>query len=168
MLDEGTTAPDFTVSGLGTADEDGKRQFTEFNLREFADGHPTLLVFYPGDFSPVCTEKLCSLRDIEISAVEESHAVYGISRDSLFTHEAFAYEHDLRFPLLSDVEGDVCRQYDAIHETDAGDGVEAGLAKRTLYVLDDEQTIRYAWQSDDPYVVPDIEEALESLRAAGA
>ena len=168
MLAEGTTAPDFTLSGLGPPGEDGDRQFTEFHLREFADGRPTLLAFYPGDFSPVCTEELCSLRGIEISAVQESHDVYGISRDSLFTHEAFAYEHDLRFPLLSDVEGEVCRRYDAVNETDAGDGVEAGLAKRTLYVLDPEQTIRYAWQSDDPYVAPDIEAAVEALRAAGA
>ena len=56
--------------------------------------------------------------------------MYGVSRDSLFTHEGFAREHDLQFPLSSDVEGEVCRDYDAVHETDVeGRGIEAGLPR---------------------------------------
>jgi peroxiredoxin len=165
MLREGTTAPDFALSGLGPPDERGERQFDEFRLSEVADA-PTLLVFYPGDFSPVCTDELCSLRDIDLSDGHESDRVYAVSRDSLFTHEAFAYEHDLRFPLLSDVDGEVCRAYDAVHETDVGDGVEAGLAKRSLYVLGTDLTIEYAWQSEDPYIEPDLREAVDALRDA--
>lgn len=169
MLPEGTIAPDFTLTGLGTPTEDGERQFVEFNLTSLSNEAPTLLAFYPGDFSPVCTDELCSLRDIDLTEMHESYGVYAISRDNLFTHEAFAYEHDLHFPLLSDVEGEVCRAYDAIHEEDAGEGVEAGLAKRTLYVLDADRTITYAWQSDDPYVDPKLDEATNALVAtAGA
>jgi len=168
MLSEGTTAPDFTLSGLGLPNDADERRMTEYHLEEFARGSPTLLAFYPGDFSPVCTDELCSLRDIALSAIDTSRDVYGISRDSLFTHEAFAYDHDIDFPLLSDVEGDVCAAYDAIHEEDAGDGVEAGLAKRTLYVLAPDLTIEYAWQSDDPWVDPDIEAVVDELVAAGS
>ncbi|MFQ3318828.1 MAG: peroxiredoxin [Natronomonas sp.] len=166
MLSEGTTAPDFTLSGLARPDEDGGRQMEEFHLTEFASGSPTLLAFYPGDFSPVCTEELCSLRDIELSELDESRDVYGISRDSLFTHEAFAYDHDISFPLLSDVQGKVCKSYDAVHQEDAGDGVEAGLAKRTVYVLDSALTIVHAWQTDDPSVAPDIDEVVDEMLAA--
>lgn len=165
MLPEGTRAPDFTLSGFGAPDEDGNRQFTDYHLAEFADG-PTLLAFYPGDFSPVCTEQLCSLRDIDLSEIQESYAVVAVSRDSLFTHEAFAYEHALHFPLLSDVEGEVCRAYDAVYEADFDESVEAGLAKRSLYVLDSDRTVEYAWQSEDPYVEPDLPEAVDALEAA--
>lgn len=167
MLAEGETAPDFTLSGLNGPDGNGERSMEQFRLEEFALGSPTLLAFYPGDFSPVCTDELCSLRDIALSAIDTSRDVYGISRDSLFTHEAFAYDHDIDFPLLSDIDGEVCTAYDAIHEEDAEGGVEAGLAKRTVYVLDSELTIEYAWQTDDPWVEPDIDEVVEELIAAG-
>jgi peroxiredoxin len=167
MLSEGTTAPDFTLSGLGQPNESDERTMSEYHLEEFACGSPTLLAFYPGDFSPVCTDELCSLRDIAVSAIDTSRNVYGISRDSLFTHEAFAYDHDIDFPLLSDVEGEVCGAYDAVHEEDAGDGVEAGLAKRTMYVLGPDLTIEYAWQSEDPWIEPDIDEVIDELVAAG-
>jgi peroxiredoxin len=104
---------------------------------------------------------------MELRATEGAYDVFGISRDSLFTHEAFAYEHGLAFRLLSDVTGDVCRSYDAVHEEPAGGGVTTGLAKRSLYVLDGERTVTYAWQSDDPHVEPDLEDAVEALRALG-
>jgi peroxiredoxin len=167
MLSEGTEAPDFTLSGLGPPDEDGTREFTEYHFGTFAEGSSTLLAFYPVDFSPVCTAELCSLEEMELRATEGAYDVFGISRDSLFTHEAFAYEHGLAFRLLSDVTGDVCRSYDAVHEEPAGGGVTTGLAKRSLYVLDGERTVTYAWQSDDPHVEPDLEDAVEALRALG-
>lgn len=166
MLAEGETAPDFTLTGLNRPDENGERTMEQFHLEEFAAGSPTLLAFYPGDFSPVCTDELCSLRDIAVSAIDTSQDIYGISRDSLFTHEAFAYDHDIDFPLLSDVKGEVCAAYDAVHEEDADGGVEAGLAKRTVYVLDSALTIEYAWQTDDPWVEPDIDGIIDELIAA--
>jgi len=167
MLREDVTAPEFELSGIdGPGDEgDDPYEFREFVLSELLEDGPVLLAFYPGDFSPACTEELCSLRDLHFEAVGGSATVYGISRDTLFTHEAFAYGHDLQFPLLSDVRGDVCRAYDAVHETDFGGGVEAGLPKRTVYVVDADRTIRYAWQTDDPYEQPEFEPALGALSA---
>jgi peroxiredoxin len=118
MLSEGTTAPDFDLPGLGepgSGDDDDSRAFDEFHLEAILEDGPALLAFYPGDFSGPCTEELCSLRDIHLRQLD-FYRVYGISRDSLFTHEAFAYQHELDFPLLSDVEGTVCEAYDAKHE----------------------------------------------------
>lgn len=170
MLSKGTTAPDFELPGLGVPEEDDNgertRPFKDFRLSEFSGTTPTLLVFYPGDFSPICTEELCSLRDIDLTGLHKTSHVYAISRDTLFTHEAFAYEHELQFPLLSDIEGNVCRTYDAIHHADEeveGRGVKPGMPKRTVYVLDSEQTVRYAWQTEDPYVAPDIDEVVTEI-----
>ena len=165
MLREGATAPEFELSGIDGPGDKGHNphEFREFVLPEPLGDGPVLLAFYPGDFSPVCTEELCSLRDLHFETVGGSATVYGVSRDSLFIHEAFAYEHDLQFPLLSDVEGKVCRAYDAVHETDFGGGVEAGLPKRTIYVVNADRAIRYAWQTDDPYERPHFEPALEAL-----
>ena len=167
MLREGATAPEFELSGIDGPGDEGHNphEFREFVLPELLGDGPVLLAFYPGDFSPVCTEELCSLRDLHFETVGASATVYGVSRDSLFTHEAFAYEHDLQFPLLSDVKGEVCRAYDAVHETDFGGGVEAGLPKRTVYVVNANRTIRYAWQADDPYERPHFEPALGALSA---
>ena len=89
-----------------------------------------------------------------------------VSRNSLFTHEGFAHEHDVQFPLSSDVEGEVCRDYDAVYETDIeGRGIETSLPKRTLYVADDDRTIRYARQTEDPYEQPDLGPAVGTLSA---
>lgn len=166
MLGEGTTAPGFSLSGIdpATRDEEGTYEFREFSLETLLSEGPVLLAFYPGDFSPVCTEELCSLRDLYFDPVGTVGSVVAVSRDSLFTHEAFAYEHDLEFPLLSDVDGTVCRAFDAVHDGPVeGRGVEAGLPKRSLYVVDTDGKITYAWQSDDPYVEPDLELAMAEL-----
>ena len=122
--------------------------------------------FYSGDFSLVCIEELCSLQDLQFEAIDRSTAPYGVSRDSLFTHEGFAYEHDLQFPLSSDVEGEVCRDYTpSTRRTSRGADVEAGLPKRTLYVVDDDRTIRYARRTEDPYEQPDLGPAVGTLSA---
>ena len=165
MLSEGAAAPAFSLSGIhGPTDEGATYEIREFSLSSLLEDGPVLLAFYPGDFSPVCTEQLCALGDIEVDAGSGSTPLYGISRDSLFSHESFAYEHDLTLPLLSDVEGETCRAYDAIHEDPVEDrGVEAGLPKRTLYVVDADGTISYAWQSEDPQVSPDLDPAIEPL-----
>ena len=60
----------------------------------------------------------------------------------------------------------MCRDYDAVHETDVeGRGIEAGLPKRTLYVVDDDRTIRYARRTEDPYEQPDLGPAVGTLAA---
>lgn len=162
MLSQGTEAPSFRLSGLGTETDDGSREFREYTLGELLGELPVILAFYPGDFSPVCTDELCSLRDISLSALDRSMPVVGISRDTPFTHEAFAYEHDIDFPLLSDIDGSVCRAYEAIH-ADAVDsrGVETGMPKRTVYFVDEDGVIVHAWQTDDPYTAPDVESMVD-------
>lgn len=72
---------------------------------------PAILVFYPGDFTPVCTKQLCDYRD----NIEQFHhlgvQLFGISKNDQESHSKFVKEHRFPFPLLSDPENKVARQY---------------------------------------------------------
>jgi peroxiredoxin len=100
------------------------------------------------------------LRDRGIDFDEAGVAVYGISRDSAWTHIAWSQALDLNFPLLSDWNG----------EAIAGFGVEQtyrgmkGVAERTAFLIDTDGTVRGAWRYDSGEV-PDVDELLSAGRA---
>ena len=155
-LPVGTPAPDFTLPDAG-----GR----PVSLADFR-GAPLVLVFYPLDWSPTCSDQL-SLYQSEIEEFERLGAkVVGVSVDSLYSHGAWAAVRGLSFPLLADFEpkGEVARRYRAYREGD-------GFSERALYVVDAEGIIRYAHVSPRLGHVPDIYElfrVLESLRGAPA
>lgn len=74
-------------------------------------GEPVVLVFYPGDFTPVCTKQLCSYRDAFSDLKGTGAKVLAISPDSMESHERFKKEKELPFPLLSDEKGEVSKAY---------------------------------------------------------
>ena len=82
-------------------------------------------------------------------------------------HTAFAESLQLPFPLLSDLNREVVQQYGVVYtpENRHREGFY-GLAKRSVFVLDKEGIVRYAWLRDDALVQPDIEEVLSAVRAA--
>ncbi len=163
MLDPGTTAPTFALP----AAVDG--EITAVDLASLAGTDVVVLAFYPADFSDVCTEELCTLRDFELFDLQQDVTILGISTDSAFSHRQFAAEHDLGFPLLSDNDGSVAEAYDVLHEE--GMGGHRRIAKRAVFVLDADRTIRYAWASDDPGAVPDLDavrSTIEDLSDDGA
>ena len=97
----GDAAPDFTLPGTGGQD---------YSLNDFT-GQPVVLVFYPGDDTPVCTKQLNSYnRDIE-QFTEMNAQVIGISAQDVSSHEGFANKHGFTFPLLADVDKDVAGLY---------------------------------------------------------
>lgn len=148
MLEPGTPAPDFELP----ATVDGTIQ--QLSLSEYTDGDVALLSFYPADFSPSCTDELCSLRDIELFDLSRDVSVLGISGDSAYSHRAFAERYAIQFPLLSDSAGEVAERYGVL--TDDFEGHKQ-VPKRSVFVLDSRQTIRYAWSSDDPTRLPDLD-----------
>lgn len=158
MLTEGATPPDFTLP----AAVDGEiRQLT---FSEYASGRITVLTFYPADFSPVCTDELCSLRDIELFDLQEDISILGISTDSAFSHIAFARQNGLEFPLVSDNSGRVAERYGVLDDDFEG---HTCLAQRAVFVIDDRRTIQYAWATEDPFELPDIDEiraAVDSIQ----
>src|SRR5947199_2145453 len=97
----GDTAPDFTLKNQDNQD---------VTLSSFR-GRPVVLVFYPLDFSGVCTGELCAIRDDYQSFVDLGAVVFGISRDSRHTHKAWIEAQGIKHDLLADMKGEVAKLY---------------------------------------------------------
>jgi peroxiredoxin len=156
MLTEGDTAPDFILPGT---DGSEVRQYALFDLLERG---PVVVSFYLFDFHPSCTDELCSIRDLEWFAFADATAV-AVSTDSAFSHRAFAREHGIDFPLLSDDTGTVADTYGVLSAGVADHGL---VARRSVFVIDTDWTVRYAWVADAPDELPDwqpVKTALDEL-----
>lgn len=106
----------------------------EYCLSDHA-GQRVLLVFYPGDNTPVCTAQLCEYRDGIESFANLGVSVVGISSDDLESHKRFRSKHELPFVLLSDVHLEVAKLY--------GCKGTFGM-KRAVFLVDEEGLVRYA------------------------
>jgi len=94
-----------------------------------------LLVFYPGDDTPVCTRQLCDYRD-NLSAFRNLGVdVVAVNPQALASHASFAEKHDLPFPLCADEDKSVCKAYGAT-------GL-LGMTKRALFLVGRDGTVRY-------------------------
>jgi peroxiredoxin len=147
-LAPGTRAPDFTLP-------DPSAHLVR--LSEYR-GINVVLVFYPLDWSPGCSQQL-DLYQLELEEFRRRDAaVLGISVDSMYSHGAWAAVRGITFPLLSDFHprGDVARRYQVYRDQD-------GFSDRALYVVDAEGTIRYSHVSPFLHHVPDIYELLGAL-----
>ncbi|MFJ8076830.1 peroxiredoxin [Streptomyces sp. NPDC096176] len=130
--DIGTPAPDFTVPGTVRTSSGPER--SDYTLSAHR-GSPLVLAFYPGDNTAVCTRQLCSYTS-ELDRFKDLGAtVWGISPQGLDSHEGFAEQYDLRFPLLADTDREVARAYSI-----AVPGL--GL-RRSVFVLDAEGVVRW-------------------------
>jgi peroxiredoxin len=153
-LTVGAFAPAFTLT-----DTERKPRL----LSEFV-GKKTVLLFYPGAFTGVCTKEMCAIRD-SLAAFNSLNAqVVGISEDSPFANKGFADANKLTFPLLSDHTREVARQYTGLYEDFAGvKGYVA--AKRAVFVLDGKGKVTYAWITENPGVEPNYDEVRKAVEA---
>jgi glutaredoxin-dependent peroxiredoxin len=150
----GDKAPAFTL-----ADTEKKPR----SLSEFI-GKKTVLAFFPGAFTGVCTKEMCALRDSMSSFNTMNAQVVGISVDSPFANKAFATQNNLQFPLLSDFVRDTVKLYGI--ELSNFSGLHGYVAaKRSVFVLDKTGIVRYAWISDNPGVEPVYDEISKALQA---
>ena len=124
-IDVGDNAPEFELRGTGDR---------TYRL-ESCRGQWLLLAFYPGDFTPVCTRQFCSYRDAADRLDELAATVWGISPQSIESHERFRSKYGLTVPLLADPERDVIRAYGVL-----GPG---GLIRRSIFMVDPEGIVRY-------------------------
>jgi peroxiredoxin len=154
MLSEGSEAPEFVLPGYHDGD------IEEFALDDFVGEDVLVVAFYPMDFSPSCTEELCSLRDIDLLTLMDDVTILGISRDSVHSHRAFAEANALEFPLLTDSIGNVAEAYGVLHEELDG---HQRIPKRAIFVVDDRGTIEYAWHTDHPNVQPDLDAVRDAI-----
>ena len=157
MVEAGDEAPDFTAP-LANGDVD------EFSLSENLDDAPLVLAFFPGAFTGVCTHEMNAFQD-RIENFEEMDAtVYGISVDSPFSLNEFRDQLGLEFDLISDVNRELIDAYGLSMDFD-NLGVY-GVAKRSVFVVDDDGTVTYEWVSDDPGVEPDYDEVEAAAEEA--
>ena len=120
-----TQAPNFTLASTGGG---------EVTLNTDLAGKPCIIYFYPKDFTPGCTKEACSFRDHFEEFRGLDIDIFGISRDSIASHEDFKKQHNLPFELLSDPSGDTCKAYKALIPV-------IGVPKRITYLLDSEHKI---------------------------
>ncbi|HVB11927.1 MAG TPA: peroxiredoxin [Nitrososphaerales archaeon] len=117
-------------------------------------GKPTLLLFYPGAFTGVCTKEMCTFRDSLAKYNQLGINVVGISVDGPFANKAFKDANGVNFPLLSDYAHEAIKAYGVTLENFAGlKGYTA--SKRAVFVLDKDQNVRFKWVSDNPGIEPD-------------
>ncbi len=122
----GAAAPDFTL-------KDGNG--SEWRLAD-QHGKVVVLLFYPGDETPICTRQMCSVRDRWDDYSTTGAEVVGISTDSVESHKKFAEHHELPLRLLSDASGEVANLYGAR-------SLIPGKVARSVFVIDGSGTIRY-------------------------
>jgi peroxiredoxin len=149
-LAPGTPAPDFTLRA--TPDQ-------SVSLSELR-GRPVVLIFYPADWSPVCTDELAVFNQL-LPEIERFNAeILGISVDGIWCHTAFADARNLGFTLLSDFEpkGEVSRSYGAYRSKE-------GTSQRANFVIDEDGVI--AWNEVSPVGINPgaggVLQALETL-----
>src|SRR3954462_3250280 len=122
MIESGAKAPDFSLP-----DHDGN----EVPLSDFA-GQKLVLVFYPLDFSPVCTDQLSLYQEVLEELESQGAKLVGVSVDSAYCHAAFREKLNLTMPLLADFnpKGEVSKAYGAWIEG-------AGISNRALVLVED-------------------------------
>jgi glutaredoxin-dependent peroxiredoxin len=131
------------------------------SLKDFL-GKKTVLAFFPGAFTAVCTKEMCEFRDSAQPFIDFGAQVVGISVNAPLTNRAFAEANGLKFLILSDYMRETIRSYGVFHEDFAGlQGYIA--AKRSVFILDEAGTVRYKWVSEDPSREPDYEEIIRQL-----
>jgi peroxiredoxin Q/BCP len=118
----GDPAPDFTLEGT-----DGP-----FTLSE-RRGEIVVLLFYPGDETPVCTRQFCSYRDTGLEGLGAT--VVGISTQDIASHRKFVEHHGLTVPLLADVDRRAAKAY--------GVSLPVVGTRRAVFVVDEEGVVRF-------------------------
>ena len=145
MLKVNDKAPQFVLS-----DDQGG----QFSLAE-QTGQKILLVFYPGDNTPVCTKQLCDYRDGVEAFAGLGVQVVGISDDSAESHRKFRQKHNLPFTLLTDPGLEVAALYDS-----------KGMLgmKRSVFLVDEAGVIRYLHIESVALFRRKREELLDAIR----
>jgi peroxiredoxin Q/BCP len=155
MVDVGQPAPDFTLP-----DQNG-RDVTLSQLR----GMPVVLYFYPRDNTPGCTAEACAFRDARADYEKAGAQVFGISPDTVASHQKFAAKFALPFTLLADPEKAVCQTYGVWQEKTLYGKKTMGVVRST-FVIDAQGVVRRVFPRVK--VEGHSDQVLDALKALGA
>ncbi|CAN5524465.1 peroxiredoxin [soil metagenome] len=145
----GDPAPDFELPGTGDR---------TYSLADFA-GRPLVLVFYPGDDTPVCTKQLNTYNDGLEQFAELDAQVVGISAQDVSSHEKFSDKHGFGFPLLADTDKAVASAYGTLGPI--------GFPRRSVFIIDVDGIIRYAHRAIAGLTYRPVSELLGALGKLG-
>ncbi len=144
----GDRAPDFTLKGTGDA---------EYSLSDY-NGQPVVLVFYPGDDTPVCTKQLNDYNNDLDEFARVGAQVLAISAQDVGTHERFSGKHGFKFPLLADPDKSVAGLYGTLGPL--------GFPRRSVFVVDAGGVIRYAHRAIAGLTYRPVSELIEAVENA--
>ena len=148
MIEAGAQAPDFKLP-----DQDGN----EVSLADLAGQH-TVLVFYPADFSPVCTDQLNVYQEVLGELEECGVKMLGVSVDSAWAHKAFQDHLGVSIPLLADFhpKGELAKAYGVWVE-------DYGVSARSLVMIGPDGTVEWSYQSLSPLEIPGANLIFDAL-----
>src|SRR3954464_543136 len=148
MIEAGQKAPGFTLR-----DQDG----SEVSLSDLR-GKTVVLVFYPLDFSPVCTDQLNVYQEVLSDLEEKGATLIGISIDSAFAHKAFQAHLGVTIPLLADFhpKGEVAKAYGAYIE-------ERGHDNRSLVMIGPDGKVLWSHAAPTPLEIPGANLIFDAL-----
>ncbi len=148
MIEPGRKAPDFRLR-----DQDGN----DVSLGDFT-GRKLVLVFYPLDFSPVCSDQLSLYQEVLGEIESRGAALVGVSVDSAYCHRAFREQLNLTMPLLSDFhpKGEMSSAYGAYRE-------DRGSTNRSLVLVDEEGNVRWSYASPSSTEIPGANLIFDAL-----
>ena len=140
----GDIAPDFTLPGTGGT----------YTLSQYR-GQPVVLVFYPGDDTPVCTKQLNTYNDDLSEFTHVGAQVLAISAQDIASHETFAQKHGFGFPLLADVDKSVAQSYGTVGPL--------GFPRRSVFVVDEAGLVIYAHRAIAGLTFRPVSEIIEAI-----
>ena len=143
-------APDFKLMGTGGA---------SYSLSQYL-GKTVVLVFYPGDNTPVCTKQLCSYNNELAQFANLDAQVVAISSQDVASHEAFSKKHGFKFPLLADTDKQVSADYGVL-------GL-FGLSRRSIFVIDAKGIVKYVHRAVTGVTFRRVGELTEAIANAQA
>ena len=151
MIEPGQQAPEFELP-----DQDGRIVKLD-DLR----GQTSVLVFYPMDWSPVCTDQLNVYQEVLADLEREGARLYGVSVDSAYSHKAFREQLGITFPLLADFhpKGAVSSAYGVYID-------ERGHNQRALVMIGPDLRVKWAHRSPTPLEIPGANLIFDALATA--
>ncbi|MGE0080680.1 MAG: peroxiredoxin [Thiohalomonadaceae bacterium] len=152
MLSPGQAIPDLTLPATGG---------TNVRLRDLKGRH-VVLYFYPKDNTAGCTTEGQDFRDLHAQFRRAGAEVFGVSRDSLKSHENFKAKHGFPFELLSDTDEQACKAFDVIKEKNMYGRISLGV-ERSTFLFDREGILRREWRKVK--VAGHATEVLDAVRA---
>ena len=167
MVREWDHAPDFTVPMARPENAGDRGAYTSDHVESFTLSDrlvygPVVLAFFPGVYSRTCTQELCDVRDWWADLAELDAQVVGVSVDSPWSQLAFIDEYELNYPLLSGFNSDLIADYGLRVDR----GLLEGIARRAVFVIDEEQSVVYRWVGEDARTLPDLDEVEQAVKTA--